>query len=653
MGPRTGAPRALAFLSMLLSMHVLASPAAGAAPPEEDASTEALKEMSLEQLLNVEVTSVSKSAEPLSDAAAAIYVISRDDILRSGARTVPDMLRLAPSLQVAQITASTFAITARGFNGPAASKLLVLIDGRSVYTPYHSGVSWDVQNVLPEDVERIEVIRGPGATLWGANAVNGVINIITRNAADTQGGSLALGGGNLEQNASVQYGGKLRDDLSYRAYVNSYHHSDDVKATGADAMDNWHRTDGGFRLDWTPSADLVTLQGDLYQGSENRSTPPAQAISGANLLARWNHEMSNGSGLQIQTYYDYVAFSLPGTASDYLNTVDLQIQHSFSWGASQRIVWGGGVRRENDNFPSVLSSAQPLAFIPQTRTLYVSDAFIQDSLSLSDSLKLILGAKLEDEPYTGLEPLPSARLSWKVTDSNLLWMAVSRAVRAPSRIDRDLFEEIGPVVYIKGADFQPEKLLAYELGYRAQPSQSTSVSVSTFYNVYDDLRSVELSPGGQLPAMFSNGMEGNTYGVEAWVRFRASARWQLTAGGSWLHENLHFKPGSNQLGGVALAGNDPSYQLSIGSVIQLAPAWVLNIDLRRVAALTYPVSPAYTEAGARLGWNVSRRLEISLSGANLLHAHHLEFGTTPAVIQLGPTGVETGRSVYLETRLRF
>jgi len=312
--------------------------------------------------MNIEVTSVSKTAEPLSEAAAAVYVITRDDVLRSGATTIPDMLRLAPNLQVAQITASTFAITARGFNGPAASKLLVLVDGRSVYTPYHSGVFWDVQDVLPEDIERIEVISGPGATLWGANAVNGVINITTRKSGDTQGGSLALGGGNLEQRASLRYGGRLSDQVSYRAYVDSFHFSHDLTATGANARDDWHNSQGGFRLDWAQSGDLLSVQGDFYQGSEDKLAPPAEGLSGGNLLARWKHALGDGSALQIQSYYDYVAFSLPGTASDYLNTYDLDVQHSFSWGTRQRIVWGGGVRVAKDKFPTVLSSTQVLQF---------------------------------------------------------------------------------------------------------------------------------------------------------------------------------------------------------------------------------------------------------------------------------------------------
>ncbi len=616
-----------------------------------------LKQMTLEQLGNLQVTSVSKTSEALSDAPAAIYVITRDDIRRSGANTLPDILRLAPNLQVAQITASSFAITARGFNGSAASKMLVLIDGRSVYTPYHSGVDWSVQDVLPGDIERIEVISGPGAALWGANAVNGVINIITRQSGDTQGIAAEGGDGNLESRASLQYGGKIEDDVSYRAYVDSFHHADDVTATGTNAQDALHQTQGGFRLDWTPTTDRLTLQGDFYGGAESSN----EATSGDNVLARWNHQLSNGSALQIQTYYDYTGLSIPASASDYLNTEDVDVQHSFAWGTHQSIVWGGGLRVETDEFPTNFSSTQHLFFSPASRTLQIGNLFGQDSISLSSALKLILGMKLEeDRPYTGVEPLPSARLAWKVTDSELVWAAISRAIRAPSRLDRDLFEAEGPVEVIRGGDFQPEELVAYEVGYRAQPSSNTSISISTFYNVYNDLRSVELSPGNQLPIEFGNKMAGDTYGAEIWGQYAVNSWWRLAAGANSLHENLHFEPGSSELGpdgselgGIAIAGDDPSYQASIRSMMDLTHSWALYLDLRRIGALPDPASPAYTELDARIGWTVSPAAEVSLTGSNLLHPQHLEFGTTAEPLQLGASGVETGRSVFIDARWRF
>ena len=645
--------RSIATVAICLGVFIVAH-RSNAAPgdPGDDLSTSSLKSLSIEDLLNIEITSVSKRGEPLSDAAAAVYVITREEILNSGARSLPDILRLAPNLQVAQITSSSFAITARGFNGPAASKLLVLIDGRSVYTPYHSGVSWDVQDVLPENIERIEVISGPGATLWGANAVNGVINIITRKAGDTQGGSLRVGGGNLEQRGSVQYGGQAGTAVGYRAYGDSFHYGDDLTATGANARDAWRKSQGGFRVDWMPAGDLVTLQGDLYTGSEEQYQAADEAVSGRNLLTRWNHAFSQSSSLQVQAYYDYTRTSIPNLGFDELNTYDLDVQHSFSWGRRQSIVWGGGVRTEDDNFPIVRSSTQLLFFSPPQRTLNYSNAFLQDTISLGPALNLIVGTKYEHDAYTRGEPLPDARLSWKVSDSNLLWAAVSQAVRAPSRLDRDLFEVQGPVVYIRGGDFQDERLTAYELGYRSQPSAKSSLSISTFYNVYSDLRSAEYSPGPALPATFANEMSGNTHGLEAWGNYQVSEWWRISAGGNWLHENLHFDPGSSGIGGIALAGDDPSYQLALRSTMTFARDGLLYLDLRHIGALPSPASPSYTELNAHVSWTVSRAVTLALTGSNLVHPHHLEFGTTSAPLQLGPSGVESGRSLFLEVQSR-
>jgi len=301
----------------------------------------------------------------------------------------------------------------------------------------------------------------------------------------------------------------------------------------------------------------------------------------------------------------------------------------------------------------VLSSTQALLFAPQRRTLNYSNVFFQDSISLSQTVKLILGTKYEHDAYTGGEPLPNARLSWKVSDSALLWAAASKAVRAPSRLDRDLYEVLGPVVVIRGGDFQDEKLTAYEFGFRSQPTTNSSVSISTFYNVYTDLRSVEYSPGGVLPAMFENLMAGNTYGVEAWGDYQVNDWWRLSAGTNWLHENLHFEPGSSGFGGAALAGDDPSYQVSLRSTMNIGSRWLLYFDLRHISALPDPISPAYTELGAHLSWAITPAMSIGLTGSNLIHAQHLEFGTTGAPLQLGATGVETGRSVFVDFKAKF
>jgi iron complex outermembrane receptor protein len=611
-----------------------------------------LSTMSIEELAQVEVTSVSKRAEPLGSAPAAIYVITHEDIIRSGAAKIPEMLRLAPNLQVAQITASRFAISARGFNGGAADKLLVLVDGRSIYTPFSSGVNWDLQEVPPEDIERIEVVSGPGGTLWGANAVNGVVNIITRKSGDTQGITLEAGGGNAEIGGMLQYGGKIAEDLSYRFYVDGFDHGDkNVTRTGAKARDAWHKVQGGFRTDWTPADDLITVQGDIYGGAEQQLTSVDQTMSGRNLLGRWTHAIGSGSSLQLQTYYDHVQFSVPGRFSNNLDTYDIQAQHNFALG-NHAIVWGGGYRLTHDDFPTTISATQGVQFVPQSRTLKLWNLFLQDSFSVTDKLKLIAGIKMEHEPYTGIEFMPNVRLSWAIADNNLLWAAASRAVRVPSRLDRDVIQRAGSTVVLAGGDMQAVKVNAYEIGYRTQPLTNLSFSISTFYNVYPNLRSAELTKG-RLPIVFANGMKGKTYGIEFWANYRVESWWYLNAGANWLHRDLRFKRGSSGLGGIQIAGDDPKYQLSLRSAMDLGRSVMLNLAVRRIGALPAPPSPAYMELDARIAWAASKKLEFSATGSNLLHAYHTEFGTTSSTLQVGPVGVRVGRSVFVAARWKL
>jgi iron complex outermembrane receptor protein len=635
---------------LLASGSLLLLSARAEAGPDENKLD--LGTMSIEELAQIEVTSVSKRSEPLGDAPAAIYVITHADIIRSGATSVPEMLRLAPNLQVAQITSSRYAITARGFNSGAADKLLVLVDGRSIYTPFTSGVNWDLQEVSPEDIERIEVVSGPGGTLWGANAVNGVINIITRKSGDTQGFAAEFGGGNTEIRGRLQYGGKISDALSYRAYVGGFKHWDrNITRTGANARDAWHKVQGGFRADWAPGDDLITLQGDIYEGSEQQLTAADQAISGHNVLARWTHKMGGGSSLQVQAYYDHIQYSVPNRFANYLDTYDIQAQHDFTMGEHE-IVWGGGYRVLRDDFPTILSATQAVQFIPESRTFKLWNLFLQDSFSATDRLKLIAGLKIENEPYTGVEVMPNARLSWTITDSSLFWLAVSRAVRVPSRLDRDVIQRSGAIVSITRGDMQPVKVTAYELGYRAQPLADLSFSISAFYNVYPNLRSAELV-NGRPPVAFANGMAGETYGVEFWASYSVADWWRLAAGANWLHKDLRFKPGSSRAGGVQIAGNDPDYQLSLRSAMNLGRGVTLDLGLRRIGALPAPPSPAYTELDARVAWAASDKLEVSVTGSNLLHPYHAEFGTTRNTLQVGPVGVRIRRSVFVATRWKF
>ncbi len=608
--------------------------AAGAASAQ---SIEDLRHMSIDQLGEIDISSVTKTSEALSDAPAAIYVITHDDIVRSGATSLPEILRLAPNLQVAQSSPGHFVITAHGFNGNVgdqsfSNKLLVLIDGRSVYTPLYSGVYWDMQDVLPEDIDRIEVISGPGAALWGANAVNGVINIITRKAAQTQGGLVTVSAGNLETDVGLRYGGRIGDDLNYRFYVKDNLYNRTQTASGSTAHDGWSKPQGGFRFDWTPSAaDAVTLQGDAYQGSDEQVGAPNEDIAGRNLTARWNHGWSDGSALQVQAYYDYTSRATQGGGSFYVNTYDLDVQHSFSLGPRNAIVWGGGMRFSQYG----IHGTPTFYFQPPGRTLDLFDLFAQDSVSITRSATLILGLKLEEDAYAKFSALPSARLSWKPVDDVLLWAAVSRAIRSPTPFDHDVIEKIGSSIALYGdEDFEPETLTAYELGARVQPTKAVSFSVSGFYNAYDDLRSIQLAPTF-FPLTWANRLKGDTWGVDAWGDYQALSWWRLSASFSALSERFGFKPGAgtSALVGVNQIGDDPTYQASLKSSMNIGRAVTLDGDLRYVSDLPSPRVPAYLELDATLGWNVSNRVRLSLSGFNLLHDRHQELPAPALPVQ--------------------
>ena len=609
-----------------------------------------LSNLSIEELGDIQVTSVAKLAEPVREAPAAIYVITHDDIIRSGATSVPEMLRLAPNLQVQQSGASKYVITARGLSGAVAdqtftNKLLVLIDGRSVYTPLYSGVYWDMQDVLPENIDRIEVISGPGATLWGANAVNGVINIITRKSSDTQGGLLDIGAGNLERSYSLQYGGRVASDLSYRVYAKTFYDSPTVTAAGTGANDGWTKPQAGFRLDWTPSAaNTVTVQGDGFQGSESQLGAADESIVGANLSARWNHAWQDGSALQVQAYFDREGRETQaGGGSFVLNTFNLDVQHSFALGDRNEFVWGGGVRSTLEKIDGTAS----LLFRPSDRSLNLADLFGQDTVSLSSKTKLVLGLKLEDDPYSGPALLPNGRLSWTPNNAIMLWTAVSQAIRSPTPFDTDVIEKSGGAVLLTGdAAFKPEKLTAFELGARAQPSANVSFSASAYYNVYDNLKSIELTPVTLFPLSWGNGIKGYTYGLEAWGEIKVAPWWRLSPGFNLISEHLTFASGSTgSLLGVAQVGDDPQGQASLKSSMDLGRNVALDADLRYAGALPDPKLPAYTELNLRLGWNLSRRLQLSLSGFNLLHAYHQELPAAEANA--------VPRSFYAEMRLRF
>jgi iron complex outermembrane receptor protein len=622
-GKRTGSGGFVAQLVLPLALLAIASavsPAFGARADPRD-----LADLSLEELSNIDVTSVSKRPEQLTDAPASIYVITGEDIRRSGVTTLPEALRLAPNLQVARIDSVQYAISARGFNNAIGNKLLVLVDGRTVYTPLFSGVFWDQQDVLLEDVERIEVISGPGATLWGANAVNGVINVITRPAGGTQGSLVWIGGGTQEQHGAARYGSRLGQNGHLRIYGKGSRIGNTVSTNGTPMTNDWDRGQAGFRADWATGRDSFTFQGDAYHGSsDDRGTVIGIAfgrieVSGANLLARWTRQFDDDSDLQIQAYWDRsrrddLLFYKPEA-----DIFDLDFQHSIRRDA-HRLLWGGGYRHGRDDVgPGFVTT-----FVPESEELGWSNLFVQDQIRLSQRTELTVGVKLESNDYTGLEYLPSARIAWKPTEHRLVWGAVSRAVRAPSRFDRDVrFPGTPPFLVVGGPNFQSEVAYVYELGYRSQPSSAVYYSVTTFYHDWDRLRS-----GTALPVTLENEIEGHAYGVEAWGNYQATSSWRLSAGLTTLRKDLRLKPGSTDPVGVDndTLSNDPEYQWQLRSYLNLPAHVELDVGVRHVAALRHPAVPAYTALDVRVGWRPRPDLELSLTGQNLLDQQHPEFG---------------------------
>ncbi|HSV44163.1 MAG TPA: TonB-dependent receptor, partial [Ramlibacter sp.] len=507
------------------------------------------------------------------------------------------------------------------FNSTTANKLLVLIDGRSSYTPLFSGVFWDVQDTFIEDIERIEVISGPGGTLWGANAVNGVINVITRSARDTAGGLVSVAAGSDERNVGARWGGKLGDNANFRAYAKGFERDSTLRARGGSARDDFKNAQIGFRIDGGPVGNSFTVQGDSYDGSTDQTRPGRVQVAGTNLLARWNRTLDDGSTLQLQTYFDHTQRDYPGQFAETLNTFDAEAQHSFTRGAHQ-LLWGGGYRGSRD---SVGNSAL-LAFLPARQRLNLANVFAQDTVALGERLRLTLGAKLEHNNYTGMEFQPNARLAWQLTEQSLLWSSLSRAVRTPSRLDRELYAFLPAnpsiVTLAGGPNFESEKLTALEIGYRAQPSPRLSYSVTAYRHKYDDLRSVE----GLLPSVIANMMEGTTHGLELWGSWQATDWWRVSAGLNTLHKDLRFKPGSTDTR-LQGAGNDPKHQVTLRSSMNIGARGEFDVNLRSVGALPNPAIPSYVALDLRLGWDVSKDVELSLTGFNLLDRSRPEFGS--------------------------
>jgi len=626
-----------------LSLVILAHQALAQQP---DSAAQALKTLSIEQLMNLEVTSVSRRPERLAEAASAIQVITQEDIRRSGASSLPEALRLATNLQVAQIDSRQWAISARGFNSTTANKLLVLIDGRTVYTPLFSGVFWDVQEVPLPDIDRIEVISGPGATLWGANAVNGVINVITKDAKDTQGLLVSAGGGTeLRGFGTARSGGALGSAAHYRIYGRRFTRDPTALPSGEDATDHWHLGQDGFRIDWDASTiSHVTLQGDLYDGRIAQPNDSDIAVSGGNVMAKWSRTISEASTLTAQLYYDRTHRDIPGTFGEDLDIYDVDLQHRVRLGTRHDVVWGLGYRLINDH----VVNGPALAFLPAHVARQWFTGFVQDEIALvPDRLHVTLGTKIEHNDYTGVEIQPGGRVNWTLSPSATLWTAVSRAVRTPSRIDRELFAPGQPPYLLAGGPtFHSEEELAYELGYRHQHG-ALALSGATFYNRYYGLRSLEqVNPPTPFPVVIGNGHDGESFGAELTAEYWLTNGWRLSAGYTELRIHIWPNPGSSDTTRGAGESHTPDRQFFLHSSVDLPAHLRLDARFRDIGDIANQQVPAYAELSAKLTWQATANLGLSVVGQNLLHRRHAEFGA-PA------TRREIERGVYGLVQWRF
>jgi iron complex outermembrane recepter protein len=631
----------------LLGVALMATPAR-----PQDKSKD-LSNLSIDDLMNIEVTSVSKKEQKMAKVAAAIFVITQEDIRRSGATNIPDLLRMVPGMDVAQIDASIWAISARGFNLQFADKLLVLIDGRAVYTPLFGGVNWDTLDVPLEDIDRIEVIRGPGGTIWGANAVNGVLNIITRKASDTQGALVTTGGGWQEQGfGTLQYGGKIKANTNYRVFAKYLNHNHFPDLDGPNAKDGWHLLHGGFRADASLSNEnSLTAQGDLYSGREGAEivhttlSPPDNVtetkvanLSGGNFLTRWNHTFSSHSSTVVQFYFDRYTRSGP-SAREVRNTLDLDFQHHVAWGSRQDLIWGAGFRQSGDQIVGTIDES----FVPASQGIEIFNTFLQDEVTLKPgSVFLTGGIKLEHNTFSGIEFQPSLRLAWTPNERRTLWAAVSGASRTPTRRDTGLNAAIaalpGPaeVVLLGDPKAQSEDVVAYELGYRAQPKRKFSFDVAAFYNMYQELQSREPQPPFLqttppppllvIPIRLANKLHGTTDGVEASVNWRVGERWTLSPGYSFLQMHIHTDAGSlDTISADDIESLNPRHQAQLRSHLGLARGFSWDTTAYFVGSRPEGMVASNTRLDTQLAWRIGESMGLSLVGQNLLRDRHAEF----------------------------
>ncbi len=598
-----------------------------------NAYSRVLADLSLEQLAALPVNTVSKSHTPVSDAPASIYLITEPAIRYSGSSSLPEALRLAPNLHVARIDAGNYAISARGFNNSFANKLLVMIDGRTIYSPLFSGVFWDAQDVVLEDLDRIEVVSGPGGTLWGANAVNGVINIVSRSAADSQGELLSIGGSPHEHHAAVRYGGAIAENGHYRVYARQGEHDDTRDANGATVRSGWRRTQAGFRADLGKKASLLTVQGDAYSARVRQADAEDIEMTGANILTRKHWKYSPASNIILQAYVDHSQRNQPGDFSQRLNIIDIEAHHEWDSGKLHRLVWGGGYRFMSDH----VAADRRFRFVPEQREMEWLNLFVQDEIPVGDTVRVRLGSKLEKNPFTDWEVMPAAQVAWSFASNALIWTSVSRVVRTPSRFEREIFSpgETPPVdaipqYSIQGSPtFTSEVVNVFELGYRGRADETLSWSITGFYSDYDSLRTMEPSPMG-AGRTFDNQATATSRGLEAWGSWQVSPDWRLHGGAMVQDFDLQPDAGSSDFTpNTALAYADPDYSGVLQSFWRLSDAVEFNATLRHVDRLDVSNVPAYTATDVLLQWTPVRRLHFSLGVRNLLGDSHAEFDGSP------------------------
>lgn len=602
-----------------------------AAAQAQVATGPGLAELSLEQLSELPVTSVSGRPESLRSAPASVLVISGEDIRRSGATSLPEALRLAPNLQVARMSAGQYAISARGFNNAIANKLLVLIDGRTIYSALFAGVFWDFHDVVLEDVERIEVISGPGGTLWGANAVNGIINVITRTAAATQGGLVSATRSHRGGREAARWGGRLGEAGHLRLYGLAIDRDNTSTAGGIEVPDAATKHQAGFRSDLNLAGGLLTLQGDAFRGGDDPANNFAPRIHGGNLLARWESTFRDGSPYRLQAYHDVQARDDVNLFRNRMTAWDLQFTHEPRMPRGHQLLWGGGYRSARDeNDPSLF-----VRFIPGERRLEWANLFAQQQMQRGN-WQFTLGAKAERNSYTGVEFLPNARVAYAHSERSTTWAALSRVVRAPARIDREFYLPANPPFLINGGEgFQSEVARVAEIGHRGQAGRDLSYSATLFRQQYEGLRG-----GAGVPLRVANRIEGNVDGLEAWAQWQPADFARFSLGFLGLRKDLRFSSPPEDAFSIANLGNDPRPQWKLRAQFDLPRRAELDLQVRRVGALPAPAVPSYTVVDARLGWQVTPTLEVALVGQNLFDRRHAEFGD-PA------TSSHFGRRLFL------